>query len=186
MKVYHGTISSHAIDIGKNGIDLSRSKRYLDFGRGFYTTPDYEMAKNMAYRALECETRKRKGTNYFPAIISFEYQYNPLLIYRQFEYEDIEWAKFILSNRLPINISEKLGLMEHNFDQKYDIIIGGTADGSVADIASRLRFGQLKPQEYCINLSDFLKRDGSSYGKQIVFCSEKALSCIKYIKYDNM
>lgn len=50
MKVYHGTALSHAIDICDNGIDLSKSNVYLDFGRGFYVTPDIEMAKNMAFK----------------------------------------------------------------------------------------------------------------------------------------
>lgn len=34
-------------------------------------------------------------------------------------------------------------------------IIGGTADGSVAGIASDLRFGRIKIEEYDFKLSDF-------------------------------
>lgn len=55
MKVYHGTSLRSAIDIHNKGIDLSKSNEYLDFGRGFYVTPDIEMAKNMAYRVAERE-----------------------------------------------------------------------------------------------------------------------------------
>ena len=50
MKVYHGTTLSHAVDICDNGIDLSKSNVHLDFGRGFYVTPNIEMAKNMVLK----------------------------------------------------------------------------------------------------------------------------------------
>ena len=43
MKLYHGTILNHQIDIEKNGINLEKSKSFLDFGRGFYTTPDFKI-----------------------------------------------------------------------------------------------------------------------------------------------
>jgi hypothetical protein len=44
--VYHGTILRYAIDICTNGINLTKSSQYLDFGRGFYTTDNIEMAKD--------------------------------------------------------------------------------------------------------------------------------------------
>ncbi|MBR5566150.1 MAG: DUF3990 domain-containing protein [Roseburia sp.] len=184
MKVYHGTLLRHAVDICNNGIDLNKSKKYLDFGRGFYVTPDIEMAKNMARRALEFEKRAKRGNDAFPAVMTFEYKECQELNYKKFEFEDINWAKFIMANRLTLDVVQKLGLIDSNADLKYDIIIGGTADGSVANIASNLRFGTLKPEEFELNLSDFLKKDGSSFGIQIVFCTERALSCIEYIKCD--
>ena len=48
MKLYHGTNRTSAIDIWKNGIDLSKSKPYLDFGPGFYTTSDKSLAVGRA------------------------------------------------------------------------------------------------------------------------------------------
>lgn len=42
MKLYHGT--NRAFD----AIDLLMSKPNKDFGRGFYLSPDYEQALNMA------------------------------------------------------------------------------------------------------------------------------------------
>lgn len=184
MVVYHGTILSHAMDISNNGINLNKGNRYLDFGKGFYVTPDYELAKNMAIRVSEFEQRKKNVKNVFPTVISFEYKENTDLNYKIFDNEDIEWAKFIMANRVLPEIANKLGLHDNNYDLKYDIIIGGTADGSVAGIASDLRFGRINLEEYELKLSDFLKSDGSSYGTQIVFCTEDALSCIEYIKCD--
>ena len=63
-------------------------------------------------------------------------------------------------------------------------MIGETADGNIATIASDLRTGKASTDDFEINVSDFLKDNGETYGKQIVFCTEEALSCIKYIKYD--
>lgn len=184
MVVYHGTILRHAMDICTNGVDLSKSNRYLDFGKGFYVTPNYEMAKDMANRISEIQKRKKDIKNTFPTVISFEYSENVNLNYKEFNNEDIEWAKFIMANRIFPEIANKLGLKDNNYDLKYDIIIGGTADGNVAGIASDLRYKKISPEEYGLNLSDFLKDDGSSYGTQIVFCTEDALSCIECIKYD--
>lgn len=181
MKVYHGTTLGNAVNICEDGIDLSKSNAYLDFGKGFYVTPDIEMAKNMAYRV---SARDRKAKSVFPAVLCFEYTENLELNYRKFDCENIEWAKFIMANRVSYKIANELGLLDSNADLRYDVIIGGTADGSVANIASDLRYGKISPQDYILNLSEFLKEDGSSYGIQIVFCTQQSLSCIKYIKCD--
>lgn len=181
MVVYHGTSLSSAVNIHDNGIDLSKSNMYLDFGRGFYVTPDIEMAKNMAYRV---SARNPQAKNVFPAIVCFEYEENSDLNYRKFDSEDTEWAKFIMANRVTDEIAEKLGLQDSNRKFKYDVIIGGTADGNVANIASALRYGKKDLTDFQLELADFLKEDGKSYGTQIVFCTEKSLSCIKYIRCD--
>ncbi len=181
MKVYHGTTLRNAIDICNAGIDLSKSNLHLDFGKGFYVTPDLEMAKNMAYRVA---ARDRQAKITFPTVVCFEYTENVELNNKKFYYEDLEWAKFVLANRLSKEIADELALVDSNIDLRYDIIIGGTADGSVANIASDLRYGKISPQDYELNLADFLKEDGSSYGTQIVFCTQRSLSCIEYIKCD--
>lgn len=180
MIVYHGTILNYAMDIINNGIDLNASKKYLDFGRGFYVTPNYDMAKNMAKRVAAIN----KKENVLPAIVSFEYDENLQLNIKKFKNEDMEWAKFIMANRLTAALAKELGLQDINDDKQYDIVIGGTADGNVASIASDLRNGKLASKDYKLKVSDMLKSDESSYGTQIVFCTEKALACIKYIKCD--
>ena len=40
----------------------------------------------------------------------------------------MEWAKFIMANRVSVEIADKLGLSDSNSTLKYDVIIGGTAD----------------------------------------------------------
>lgn len=184
VKVYHGTILKNALDIIGNGINLEKSKNYLDFGKGFYTTTNIDMAKNMARRSVK-QTHKNV-VNAFPVVITFEYTEKEGLNYKKFECEDIEWAKFILANRVTPEISKQLELGDNNYDLKYDIISGGTADGVVATKASELRFKEMPIEEFELKLEDFLKDDGSSYGEQIVFCTPKALSCIEYIKCDTI
>lgn len=181
MKVYHGTTLKNAANICDVGIDLNKSNSYLDFGKGFYVTPDYEMAKNMAYRVA---VREKQAKTIFLAVMCFEYTEDTELRYRKFASEDVEWAKFIMANRVSAEIAGKLGLPDSNANLKYDVIIGGTADGGVANIASDLRYGKISPQNYRLNLSDFFKADNSSYGTQIALCTPRALSCIKYMKCD--
>lgn len=184
MILYHGTILQYALNICENGIDLTKSKNFLDFGKGFYTTSDYNMAKNMAFRVSLHKEKIMGVKKVFPTVISFEYEENVELNYKIFKQENIDWAKFVLANRLTTNIAHELGLTDNNYDFKYDIIMGGTADGNIATIASNLRYGRMKADEYILNLSDFLKENGSSYGTQIVFCTLKSLGCIKYKKCD--
>ena len=94
MEVYHGTILNFALNIKENGIDLTKSNRYLDFGRGFYVTPDKIMAENMAKRVAVRYFRTMK--NPILAVVTFEYNENIDLKIKKFNDTDIEWAKFIL------------------------------------------------------------------------------------------
>ena len=89
MKLYHGTILQHAINILENGIDLKKSKPFLDFGRGFYTTPDIEMARNMAFRIAGIVIQRRGINNTFPRVLTFEYEEVPELAYKKFEQENV-------------------------------------------------------------------------------------------------
>jgi hypothetical protein len=47
--LYHGTLTSHADDITKKGINLKCCKSYTDFGRGFYTTTSLIQAQSWAW-----------------------------------------------------------------------------------------------------------------------------------------
>jgi hypothetical protein len=44
-KLYHGTDIESAMDIQKNGVDISKGYGGY-FGWGFYTTPDFDLAKS--------------------------------------------------------------------------------------------------------------------------------------------
>lgn len=185
MRVYHGTILTSAMNIYTNGINIKKSKRYLDFGEGFYTTTDYELARNMAIKVCLRESIRNPNKNIFPAVVTFDFRENSLLNIKKYEQNNIEWARFILFNRLNTNCIYKLGLSEY-FNNEYDIIIGGISDGNIARTATDLRFGKLDLKDYIFELQDFLKDDGTSFGTQIVFKNEKSLSCIECVKYDTI
>ena len=51
---YHGTNESSAHNICEHGIDFTKSKKELDFGRGFYMTDD----KNVAKKRAQTQTKK--------------------------------------------------------------------------------------------------------------------------------
>lgn len=73
MRVYHGTINYSANNIINNGINLSKSKLSLDFGKGFYTTTDIEFAESTAINKTK-KTNMYKGDNYCePCVLEFEY-----------------------------------------------------------------------------------------------------------------
>ena len=46
MQIYHGTISTGAENIIKNGVVLEKGKPKVDFGQGFYTTSSYAFAQS--------------------------------------------------------------------------------------------------------------------------------------------
>lgn len=108
MIVYHGTTEI----IEKP--DVAHSKRYLDFGAGFYLTTYEEQAKKWAVRkGLRRETQ---------AVVNIYELKDDLSAYRvlSFNNEDEQWLDFVCACRKgePLN-------------QAYDIIIGSVADDDV-------------------------------------------------------
>lgn len=48
ITLYHGTSAESALDIHKNGIELSKQRAKTDFGKGFYVTADLKQAQEWA------------------------------------------------------------------------------------------------------------------------------------------
>lgn len=114
MKLYHGSNQS----ILK--IDLSKGKKYKDFGQGFYTTHLHAQAAYWSKRVTE----RFGGT---AVITEFEFDLDGAIAdglkVKIFEYPDKEWALFVMANR-------KQGGEEFKHD--YDIVIGPVADDRMA------------------------------------------------------
>ena len=108
MIVYHGTTEV----IEKP--DVKHSKRYLDFGKGFYLTTFEEQAKKWAIRKS-----MRQGKT---AIVNIYEMKDNCADYRvlSFEKENEKWLEFVCACR-----------KGENLNTDYDIIIGNVADDDV-------------------------------------------------------
>lgn len=91
---YHGTDMRGAANIRMRGIDLSKSRIDLDFGKGFYVTENYEQATLMARR-----TARRLGST--PEVLSFQVKPSELnlLSKKIFDSADLEFVDFAKRNR---------------------------------------------------------------------------------------
>ena len=108
MIVYHGTT-----EIIKNP-DVYHSKKYLDFGVGFYLTTYANQAKKWAIRK-----GMRQGK---PAIVNVYKMLDDWSQYRvlSFEEENEKWLEFVCSCR-----------KGETLNKEYDIIIGNVANDDV-------------------------------------------------------
>ena len=92
--------------------DITFSRDYLDFGKGFYLTSIYEQAEKYAQRFK----RRRKAA----WVSMFELEYNPMdWEILQFHAYDKTWLHFVTRCRAGKDNSD------------YDLIIGGVADDKV-------------------------------------------------------
>ncbi len=149
MIVYHGSI----LEI-KNP-DVNHSKKYLDFGKGFYVTTYPKQAERWAVRK---SLRSGKGR---PTVNVYELQ-DDFMGYRVLEFRDPEddekWIDFVCDCR------------DGKEDYKnYDIIIGGVADDDVFKSVDMYHRGAWDKQRTLQELKYFKKNN------QIAIINQKAL-----------
>ena len=108
MIVYHG--STEIV----NQPDVSYSKRYLDFGKGFYLTTFEDQAKKWAIRK-----GMRQGKTSIVNVYEMQCNWESYRVL-SFEKENEKWLEFVCACRRGETI---------NVD--YDIIIGNVADDDV-------------------------------------------------------
>lgn len=118
MILYHGS------NVEIQEIDLSLSRKFKDFGTGFYLTTILDQAIE---RAIAISLRDGGE----PIVTSFEFDDSKLnsLNIKKFEKVSEDWAIFITNNRNRnfSNYSDELS----NHDNKYDIVCGPIADDNV-------------------------------------------------------
>lgn len=174
----------YADDITRNGILLCKSKPHLDFGAGFYTTPDREFAiattkrRIKRYNAFHKDMRKQVNWR----VLKFECDEALLqnLHNKRFEKADARWAQFILANRCSNPIIHES--YDNNINQKYDTVWGPTVDdanGSITLIVESLNDDKMK-----LSLADytsFAPSANSAWGLQCSLHTEASLSCIRLV-----
>lgn len=159
MKLYHG--SNMVIE----QIDLSKSKPYKDFGRGFYLSDNEEQAKAMAnQKVVQLETGKVTVNVY---VFDERHLNDGSLKVKLFESYCTEWAEFILANR------NKAGKkMVHD----YDVVIGPIADDKVG-VQIRLFNDKYIDIETLLSRLQYIKGITIQY----FFGTERAIQTLKKI-----
>lgn len=182
--LYHGTYSDNGTcDFkDKTKIDLSKGKKVVDFGQGFYLTPDFKQAKKRAISVFNDKRTKRgesssdKLKNIFinkvptknnnsteiekPIVIKYPTQLKSiddtvkLLILAK---PDIEWFKFVFNNRKK---KPDITLL-HNHDFKFELVFGYMADGLFKNIIRLLKrdFEELNNEEINFIYCTFVKKE---------------------------
>ena len=89
MKLYHGS------NVEITTVDLNRTRRGKDFGKGFYVSADYMQAVEFAENVV-----RREGCG-VPTVSLFDFDESFLsqLSVKQFDGYTKEWAEFVLENR---------------------------------------------------------------------------------------
>lgn len=157
MKLFHG--SNMAID----KVDLSKSKKFKDFGQAFYLSAEKEQARIMA----EAKVIQFGGEE---SITEFEfdekYMFNETLNVKVFTSYSKDWAEFVFENR-----DENKCFIHH-----YDIVYGPIADDYIG-----LQIRDLKRKS--ITFEQFLQNIQYHKGItfQYAFCTQKAVDLLKRI-----
>ena len=179
MKVYHGTSVSSLNGILEQGIDLSKSQKYLDFGSGFYTSTSYDTAEctanNKCIRPNRFNASNSSYVEEHPCVIEFDLNSNPNMKKLEFDSPTKAWAMFVATNRSMID-SDRV-TRHHNFDGKYDIVEGPIADGKNLTNTMQLVKKGLKIIED-IEPEDFAPSAKYEWGWQISFHSKVSLYCL--------
>ena len=170
LKIYHGSnkiIKEPIFGVGK---------KYNDYGIGFYSTEDMELAKEWS-----CTSEEDGFVN------CYELKIDNLRILNlsNKNYNILNWITLLVENRiLKINTP----VMKSSYDwlvknykihiEDYDIIIGYRADDSYFSFARAFLNNEitLEQLELTLKLGDL--------GEQVVLKSEKAFKSLKYIGFE--
>jgi hypothetical protein len=131
MLLYHGSNQEVAVP------DLSKSRKTLDFGIGFYLTSNEEQAVQFAEKVV---LRAKKRREFPGAAIVSTYEFDVenakrLLRYRIFEKPDEEWLDYVVANR------DDMGTAGD-----YDVVIGPMANDDVYQVVEYYQDGGITKQ----------------------------------------
>ncbi len=158
MKLYHGT------DMVFDKIDLCKSKPNKDFGQGFYLSPDYDQALNMA----KIKTEQQQAGE--PVVMEFDVEEGDIKDLHTLVFDDYseQWAEFILANR-----NNSTGAPVYD----YDIVIGPIAN-------DRVGVQLWKYENRLIDMPTLVSKLKYMKGLtvQYFFGTEKALAILKRVR----
>ena len=133
VTLYHGTTAEFEVP------NLNLSRRGMDFGSGFYATPNRESAERWAKKLAYL---RRNGK---PTVLAFQFDESGARaagLVKDFPVMDRAWVNFILANRL-----EDVSACDNNLDKRYDIVHGYIADDRLMQIIDDYTRGDLSIDE---------------------------------------
>ena len=151
MILYHG--SNIKIDV----IDLTKSKRYKDFGRAFYLSAEEEQARKMAIAKVVQFGGEESVTSFDfneSCLSSDEFQVKCFTEYSR------EWAEFVFNNRDE----------NQDFSHEYDIVYGPVADDYVGLQIRDFKRNNITFEQFLANI-----RYHKGITFQYAFCTQKAI-----------
>lgn len=156
MILYHGTDARFRTPL------LRKCLSYKDFGKGFYLTENFAMAKQWG----EWKNRANYRVNLYEAADNITRTAQDLgLSYRLFE-ADAVWAEFVYNNR-----------EVEGFTHDYDIVIGPVADSKIESHFAKIKRNEATFEEIARTLPY-----ASFNATQICLCTERSFQIIKYRK----
>lgn len=155
MILYHGS------NLTVENPRIITPNRFLDFGKGFYTTSNYEQAQNFADKVT---ARKKEGVS---TVSIYELDDTKLddLSVLSFEEADEKWLDFVSDNRNGLVVNEG-----------YDIICGPVANDDIFRTFILYTTGVLTKEQTLQALK--IKRLYNQY----VFTNYNALEHLKFIE----
>ncbi|MBQ9037088.1 MAG: DUF3990 domain-containing protein [Erysipelotrichaceae bacterium] len=153
MLLYHGS------NIKVENPRLLKVQRELDFGKGFYTTSDFEQASKWAKRTA-ARLRQNKG---YVSVYEIEDDALASLQMLVFDKPDVNWLRFVVANR-------KGEVIENN----WDIIIGPVANDQTAPVIDLFLDGMYDEDETIKRLLPQKLKD------QYTFKTEKSIALLQY------
>lgn len=176
--VYHGTISIHK-DSLMSGIDINKGYFSADFGQGFYTTGNYEQAKNIAIGRAEGYLI-RKHLIAFPMIMSYSLDLKALEKHKGKIFDETEiskWKEFVYNNRVGVKASIS---NFHNLTKKYHYVYGYVADSHIIDMTREARKGIITFGDF----SDSLKILKNGEYSQLSFHSNEIIKALRVVNIE--
>ena len=151
MILHHG--SNIKIDV----IDLTKSKRYKDFGQAFYLSTEEEQARKMAIAKVVQFGGEESVTSFDfneSCLSSDEFQVKCFTEYSR------EWAEFVFNNRDE----------NQDFSHEYDIVYGPIADDYVGLQIRDFKRNNITFEQFLANI-----RYHKGITFQYAFCTQKAI-----------
>ena len=165
MILYHGSFSCF------DKIDLSKSRKYKDFGQGFYTTKIEKQARQWAINMAA-----RFGITYgFVSVYNCDESLFKNYKYLKFDEPTEEWANFIINNRNPdfIEIESQI----NNQKNQFDIVEGPVANDNIAVVLDQFMMN-MKSGTALVEALEY-----KNLNHQISFHSEKGISLLNKVEH---